>query len=148
MQTTLKQLRAAHACTERYKFLRTALGPNYGDSTPITMTQILDINGLDDCLWALSHTQDCGNFLRSFLCDCAERVLPIFEKWDATDKRPHNCIAVTRAFIEGKATREEMQQAEDWAADASRAAEAAEAARAAELQWQTDHLRELLEALP
>src|ERR1017187_3571625 len=104
MQTTLKQLRDTDACIPRYTYLRKALGTKYGDDTPVTMTQILDLNGLDDCLWALINTQNANKLLQVFACDCAERVLPIFEKAYQKDDRPHNCIAVSRRYANGEAT--------------------------------------------
>ncbi|MGA8147241.1 MAG: hypothetical protein WB870_06635 [Gallionellaceae bacterium] len=78
MHTTLKQLRAADACVPRYTHLRQALGPKYGDNKPITMTQILDLNGVDDCLWAIVNThQKPDKLLRLFAC-LAEEVMPIY----------------------------------------------------------------------
>ena len=132
MKTTLKDLRTADACTERYTALRKGLGKNYGDSTPITMTQILDLNGLDDCLWAISHTQNGrgDKLVRLFACDCAERALPIFEKASPNDTRPRDCIAVARRFANGEATDQERAAARDaaWAAAGDAAWDAAGAA--------------------
>ena len=99
---------------------------------------------------------------RLFACDCAERVLPIYEK-KYNDPRPRNAINTARLFAEGKATREELAAARDaawdaaWAAawdaagDAARAAAwdaawaaAWDAARAAERKWQIKQLKKLL----
>ena len=44
-------------------------------------------------------------------CDCAELVLPIYEKKYPDDKRVRNCIEVTRKWANGKATIEEVRQA-------------------------------------
>ncbi len=176
MHTTLKQLREVNACTERYTFLRKAIGPKYGDKKPITMTQILDLNGMDDCLWAIFHTQNGAGekLLRLFACDCAEHVLPIFEKKYPKDARPRECIAVARRYANGEASNEERAAARDAARDAARAAawaaaraardaawaaawaawdawdaawdarDAARDARDAETKWQVDRLREML----
>src|ERR1700693_1097961 len=125
--TTLKALRAANACTDRYTHLRKALGPKYGDNKPVTMTQILDLNGVDDCLWAIINTQKADRLLRLFACDCAEHVLPIFEKQYPDDKRPRNCIVVSRRFANGEATEAERDAAGDaaWAAARDAAGDAA-----------------------
>ena len=133
MKTTLKDLRTADACTERYTALRKGLGKNYGDSTPITMTQILDLNGLDDCLWAISHTQNGrgDKLVRLFACDCAERALPIFEKTSPNDTRPRDCIAVARRFANGEATDQERAAAGAAAGAAARDAAGAAARDAA-----------------
>ena len=108
---------------------------------------------------------------RSFACDCAERVLPIFEKIFPDDKRPRVCIETARKFIFGLATQKELDAARDaaraaawdaardaaWDAawDAARAA-ARDAARAAaraaagdaawdaEKKWQTKRLQDYL----
>jgi hypothetical protein len=71
---------------------------------------------------------------RLFACDCAERVLPLYERAVPGDTRPRESIAVARRFAAGAATPEELTAA--WAAawDAARAAArdaARDAARAA-----------------
>ena len=59
-------------------------------------------------------------------CDCAELVLPIYEKKYPDDKRVRNCIEVTRKWANGKATIEEVRQARRAAAAAYAAAYAAD----------------------
>jgi hypothetical protein len=59
---------------------------------------------------------------RLFACDCAEAVLPLYEKYNES-KAPHNAIAVARKFAAGKATREELDAARDAAGAAARAAQ-------------------------
>ena len=104
---------------------------------------------------------------RLFAVECAERVLPIFEREHPNDSRPCEALAVARRFADGQATREELAAARDaardaaWAAasaaaaraaaawDAARAAAAWDAARAAaawdaERQWQNRRLAEVL----
>ena len=55
---------------------------------------------------------------RVFAADCAERVLPIFERDRPTDKRPRMSVEVARRFAAGQATPEELAAARDgaWAA--------------------------------
>lgn len=48
---------------------------------------------------------------RPFACDCAERVLPIYEKDHPDDKRPRHAIEVARLFADGKATQTEIESA-------------------------------------
>jgi len=71
---------------------------------------------------------------RLFACDCAEHVLPIFEKRFPGDKRPRIAIKTARQYADGKATTEELAAAEDaaWAAAAAEAAARAAAEAAAE----------------
>ena len=86
---------------------------------------------------------------RSFACDCAERVLPIFEKEYPNDKRPRAAIEAARGYLAGVVT--ETARAAAWAAGAARAAAwaAAEAAAwaatgATEKKWLTKRLLEYL----
>jgi len=68
---------------------------------------------------------------RLFACDCAERVLPIYEKEYPDDKRPREAIEAARRYAKGKATKKELAAAWSAARDAARAAWAAAAAGAA-----------------
>jgi hypothetical protein len=108
---------------------------------------------------------------RLFACDCAERVLPIYEKRYPDDKRSRVAIETARRYADGKATREERDAARDaagaaagaaaWAAAGAAAWDAArdaawaaawaaagaaawDAAWAAERKWQTARLIEYL----
>lgn len=66
---------------------------------------------------------------RLFACDCAERVLPIFESICPDDDRPRQAIETVRRYAVGEATADELAAAEvaAWAA-AWAARDAAEAA--------------------
>ena len=68
---------------------------------------------------------------RLFACDCAERVLPIYEKEYPDDKRPREAIEAARRYAEGKATKKELAAASD-------------AAWAAEREWQTARLMQYI----
>lgn len=160
IHTTFRKLHEAGACTERYRFLAKALGgiKTYGKDTPITLLQILDINGLDDALWALRACDDAEKFSRLLACDYVERVLHIFEAKYPDDDRPREAIAVSRRYARGEATDAELSAARNaagaaagdaaWyaARNAARSAgAAARAAWAAERMWQEQRLREMLE---
>jgi hypothetical protein len=68
---------------------------------------------------------------RLFAADCAERVLPLFEKERPNDARQREAIAVARRFARGEATREELDAARAAARDPARAAARAAAWAAA-----------------
>jgi hypothetical protein len=69
---------------------------------------------------------------RLFACDCAERVLPLYEKQYPGDVRPRKATETARRFANGKATKEELAAAEAAVGSAVEAAwAAAEAAWAA-----------------
>ena len=79
---------------------------------------------------------------RLFAADCAERVLPLFERVRPDDPRPREAIAVARRYADGLAADQERAAgAAAWDA-AGAAAEAA--AGAAERSWQSARLRKLL----
>ena len=164
--TSFRLLHDAGACKERYRFLAKALGgiKAYGVNTPITLLQILDINGLDDALWALRACPDADTFARLLACDYAEHVLRIFETQYPDDDRPRKAIAVSRRYARGEATDAELSAArtaaETAASDAASNAAGTAARTAAwatartaaryavwyaERQWQEARLRELLE---
>ena len=48
---------------------------------------------------------------RMFACDCAERVLHLFEERLPDDKRPRACIETARRFALGEASKEELNSA-------------------------------------
>ena len=56
---------------------------------------------------------------RLFACDCAERVLPIFEETHPGVGHPRECIMVARKFALGQATKKEMAEASSAAAAAT-----------------------------
>ena len=49
--------------------------------------------------------------LRPFAVLCAESALPIFETRYPKDKRPRECIEVTRRYLDGKANIDELRSA-------------------------------------
>lgn len=63
---------------------------------------------------------------RLFACDCAEHVLPFFERFQPLDNRPRKAIEVARQYALGGSTLEELNSvkgdAEDAAWDAAEAA--------------------------
>ncbi len=109
----------------------------------------------------------CGGWTeataRLFAADCAERVLPIFEKEHPGDDRPRKAIAAVRAYERGEidaAARSAARSAAEsaagsaagsaarsaaWSAAWSAAESAAEsAARSAEQKWQQKRLLDYL----
>lgn len=90
---------------------------------------------------------------RLFACDCAERVLPIWEKQYPDDKRPRACIEAARRYAENPtddnqrlmlAAARYTAMAAAYTADAAWEAAwaAAQAAMDAQRRWQLDRLVE------
>ena len=167
--TTLNKIRAHGPCTGSWTELLDSRGKTEADDEPLAMTHILDTLGLDDCLWAMRSLPEFSRTWRLFACECAERVLPIFEREFPGDQRPRLAIVAARRRAEGEITDDELADA--WAdawdaagphvsAEASAAAVAAsghacaasraaskaarDAAGDAEREWQTTRLREIL----
>jgi len=127
LTTTLNLLHKAHACAPRYKVLLTALGTNYPPDRPINLLTILNLNGLDDALWALCATaENCDKVARLMAADFAGQVLPIWQQY-SDDKRPASAIKAARDFANGLIT----AAARDAAGAAARAAAGAAAGGAA-----------------
>ena len=128
--TTLKQLRNFNACTDRYNHLKTALGENYGDDTPIPLVKILGINGLNDALWIPELGVSGDNITmryRLFAVACCHDILHLM-----TDPRSVAAVKIAHLFAHGEATKEELAAARDAAGNAADAAwSAADAADAA-----------------
>jgi hypothetical protein len=115
LTTTFAQLKTSSAYESGYKKLDAYLGgiTKYGKNTPINLLTILESNGVDDCLWSLRAVDhpERDRIARYIACDCAESVLWIYEKYNATDKRPHEAIRIARLFADGKATEAERAAA-------------------------------------
>ena len=122
METTLNKLKAADACTERYKVLLTALGKTEADDEPLPITKIIETNGIEDAIWALRTVEGKDRELRLFAADCAEMVLPIFEKDYPNDDRPRKAIQAVRDYANGLIDEKAWAAAWDASSAAARAA--------------------------
>ena len=161
LTTSFALLHAAGACSGRYKFLARALGGirAYGRTTEIPLSRILEANGLDDALWALSavpaeQEQNRDRLARLFACWCVRQVWHLL-----TDPRSRAVVETAERYAVGEATGEELAVARDAAGDAAwdaardAAGDAArdaawaaawDAARAAARDAQATRLREML----
>lgn len=154
--TTLSEIKSHNPCSDGWATLTGALGPDYGDDTPLTYARILETNGIDDCMWALHYCGDTEGqkIMRLFAADCAERALSLYG--GDVDPRSWAAVDVARQHARGQASDSDLAaawSASDAASDAARAARAAawaaawaasDAARAAawaaERQWQAERL--------
>ena len=167
LHTTFNLAKQANACDTSK--MRAALGEDWADDAPIPLTLVIEHSGIADAIWALRCTVEPSERLaRLFACDCAERVLDLFERQFPDDARPRQAIETARRFAMGEASAEELARAAEAArADVARAAasaaawsaawsarvaaweaawSAARAARKDERNWQAHRLREMLEA--
>ena len=123
LDTTLDLLHKANACKDRYRHLLERLGRDWPKDKAIPLSAIVEHNGLNDALWALwavlpEQATERDRIARLFACDCAEAVLPIYERKYPNDKRPRNAIETARRYAVGEATAGELAAARDaaWAA--------------------------------
>ena len=100
---TFAQAKAANACDQSYRKMARHLGgiTKYGADTPVPIETILDVCGMKDATWALSAIRDTRT-PRLWACDCAERVLPIFESDRPGDLRPRDAIRASRRYARGE----------------------------------------------
>ena len=119
MKTTLNKLKAAGACAERYKVLLSALGKTEADDEPLYIAKIVETNGIEDAVWALRTVDWHDREIRHFAADCAEMVLPIYEKRYPDDDRPRKAIQAARDYADGKIDDAARSAAWDAAWDAS-----------------------------
>ena len=138
-EVTLKDLRQAKACIAGYnKVVCSLQGQPFTDKhrdmksyirfaykEPISLSFILENNGLNDALWAMHCIKDADRDIRLFSVWCARQVQHLMR-----DSRSTNALDVAERFANGKATKEELEAARV-AARAACAASAASAARAA-----------------
>jgi len=114
IHTTGRKAIEEGACEPSYSEMGEALGgvDSYGDNTPIPLSKVLEVCGLEDAIWCLRiAVEPIDKEARLFACDCAERVISIFEREYPNDNKPRNAIEVARKFANGEATHEELKVA-------------------------------------
>ena len=128
MQTTLNKIREHRPCKEGWATLLKGLGKTSPDDEPLRMVMILEINGLDDAIWALRAVEGKEREMRLFAIGCAREV-----QHSMTDKRSLAALDVGERYANGLASVDELHAANAAAVDAawSSRCEAAWAARAA-----------------
>lgn len=129
LHTTLALLHQHGACTNGYRKLVRHLGGSkaWPADRPIPLTTVLDSNGCDDAVWCLravlpAEAALCERIARLFAADCAEAVLPLFERDYPDDDRPRRAIEAARAFAHDKIDVAALGAANDAARDAALAA--------------------------
>jgi hypothetical protein len=121
--TTLNQIRSHSPCTEGWAKLLKHLGKTQGDDEPLSLLTILESNGLDDAIWCL-RTEPTPDRIQRFALAIARRV----EHLSPAAKTFND---VTERYLDGTATKAEIEAAA-YAANAAAhaAAYAADAAAA------------------
>ena len=112
--TTLSKIRAHAPCASGWTTLLKGLGKTAADDEPLELVRVLEINGLDDALWALRACDGIDRAARLYACDMAAAVAHL-----ANNARCDTAIAVARRFANGTATSDELDAARDAARDAA-----------------------------
>ena len=142
-EVTLKVLRQEKACiagynkvvcslqgqpfTNKHRDMKSYIRFAYKE--PISLSFILENNGLNDALWAMHCIKDAYRDISLFSVWCARQVQHLMK-----DSRSTNALDVFERFANGKATKEELEAASAaaWAAwDASATPNAANVAASA-----------------
>jgi hypothetical protein len=131
MQTTLNKIKKHSPCEDGWEKLLNHLGKTEADDEVLELRTILESNGLNDTIWAMRAVEGKDKEIRLFAADCAEMVIPIYEKEYPNDKRPRLAIQAARDYANGLITLEELAAARDAARDAAWAAAGAAAGDAA-----------------
>jgi hypothetical protein len=131
--TTLNRIRAHRPCKHGWEKLLAGLGKTTADDEPLPYARIVEINGLEDALWACRVEPQHAKEWRLFAVWCARQVEHLM-----TDQRSRDALNVAEAAeaaVAAVAARAaaEAAWAVAWAAraDAEAAVAAAWAARAA-----------------
>lgn len=141
-EVTLKVLRQEKACiagynkvvcglqgqpfTNKHRDMKSYIRFVYKE--PISLSFILENNGLNDALWAMHCIKDAYRDISLFSVWCARQVQHLMR-----DSRSTNALDVIERFANGKATKEELEAASAaaWDANVACPANAANAAKAA-----------------
>ena len=107
---TLAILRDNHACQERYDYLVEKLGTDFGDDEPLSLSRILEINGIADCFWAFNcfsaiYEDELRLIATKTAVWSARQALKYFTEKYPDDDRPRKAIEAAEAYIENASAR-------------------------------------------
>jgi hypothetical protein len=119
MTTTLNKIKAKSPCEDGWDKLLNYLGKTQADNEPLSIATIIQSNGIKDALWALRAVEGKDKEIRLFAADCADLVLPIYEKQYPNDDRPRKAIQAARDYANGVISKDELTAAGDAAGDAA-----------------------------
>ena len=116
MKTTLNQIRAQSPCADGWVKLLKYLNKTTADDEPLSLTTILESNGLGDTLWCLRAVEGFDKEKRLLAVAFAREVQHLM-----TDPRSIEALDVAERFANGEATLEELGTAYAAAYNASSA---------------------------
>ena len=128
--TTLNRIAAQGPCSDGWRRLLKGLGKTRADDDVLTYARIVEINGIDDALWACRAEPQHAKEWRLFAVWCARQVEHLMD-----DPRSVAAINVAERFAHGMATQTELAAAGDaaWAAAGDAARDAAQTSKFLEI---------------
>ncbi len=99
MMTTLNAIRAHSPCAEGWQKLLRHLGKVHADDEPLSISTVIDSNGVDDALWCLRAVTGQDREIRLYAIWCARRVQHLM-----TDPRLLDALDVAERCANGAAT--------------------------------------------
>jgi hypothetical protein len=124
--TTLSRIRAQEPCQRGWAKLLHGLGKTTDDDEPLPYARIVEINGLDDALWATRAEPQYDKEWRLFAVWCGREALRHTEDW-----RSVYAVQIAERYAHGMATRDQLMAALAAAEAAARYAEWSPATTAA-----------------
>ncbi|MCC3246720.1 hypothetical protein LG047_15575 [Methylocystis sp. WRRC1] len=124
--TTLNRIREHGPCEDGWRKLLAGLGKTAPDDEPLPYAKIVEINGIDDALWACRAEPQYAKEWRLFAVWCARQVEHLM-----TDDRSRAALDVAERYANGLATDGELDAAKDAARDAAMEAASSAAMEAA-----------------
>jgi len=111
--TTLNNIKKYNPCGSGWKMLLNNLGKTKSDDEPLAFLIILESNGFYDAIWCMRSAPEYEKEWRLFAVWCARQVQHLM-----TDERSIAALDVAEKYINGEATKDELNAA----CDAARAA--------------------------
>jgi hypothetical protein len=66
------------------------------NKAPLAVSKVLEASDIEDTLWVVDRVIGNRHLCRLFAADCAEMVLPLFERAAPDDQRPRRAIEMAR----------------------------------------------------
>ena len=114
LTTTLNRIRAHNPCADGWAKLLAGLGKTAPDDDPLPYTHIVEINGLDDALWACRAEPQYAREWRLYAVWCARQVEHLMK-----DQRSRDALNIAERHANGRATDKELSSAREAARDAA-----------------------------
>jgi hypothetical protein len=120
MKTTLNKIRLPNTFEDDWEKLLKYLNKTSADDEPLSISTIIDSNGVDYALWCLRGVEGHDREIRLYSVWCARQVQHLM-----TDKRSIDALDVAEKYANGLASKEELDLARISAWDAEKEAWAA-----------------------